>query len=72
MKNKMEIALEAFNSQEFDECEKICLSLLNEGDANVVILNLLGIINSNKANANAALSYFEMGKKRFKKSYFLF
>jgi len=72
MKNKMEIALEAFNSQEFDECEKICLSLLNEGDANVVILNLLGIINSNKANANAALSYFEMGTKKDSKSHISF
>jgi len=72
MKNKIEIALEAFNSQEFDECEKICLSLLNEGDANVVILNLLGIINSNKANANAALSYFEMGTKKDSKNHISF
>ena len=72
MKEKIATALEAFNSREFDECEKICLSLLNKGDEDVLILNLLGIINSNKDNISAAISYFKMGTEKDSKIHISF
>ena len=72
MKEKHELALKAFNSREFDECEKICILLLNEGDADVIILNLLGIMNYNKNNTSAATAYFEMGIKKDSKNHVSF
>ena len=67
MKIKIQKAIDTFNSKKFDECEKICLSLLEGEDP--IIFNLLGIINSNKGNINLAISYFEKAVKKDPKSY---
>lgn len=72
MKNKIQKALDTFNLNKFDECEKICLSLLEDEGEDAIVLNLLGIINSNNGNIDLAISYFERGTEKDPKSYISF
>ena len=59
MKNKIQKALDTFNLNKFDECEKICLSLLEDEGEDAIVLNLLGIINSNNGKIEALFKTLE-------------